>query len=58
VSGYVAGNIGISVIAGLVAYITLTLLGVGFAAPLAVIVGVFDLLRSSAPRSPRSSLGS
>jgi predicted PurR-regulated permease PerM len=44
VSGYVAGNIGISVIAGLVAYITLTLLGVGFAAPLAVIVGVFDLL--------------
>ena len=43
-SGYVAGNIGISVIAGLVAYITLTLLGVGFAAPLAVIVGVFDLL--------------
>ena len=31
-------------IAGLVAYITLTLLGVGFAAPLAVIVGVFDLL--------------
>ena len=43
-SGYVAGNIAISVIAGLVAYITLTLLGVGFAAPLAVIVGVFDLL--------------
>lgn len=44
VSGCVAGNIAISVIAGLVAYITLTLLGVGFAAPLAVIVGVFDLL--------------
>jgi predicted PurR-regulated permease PerM len=44
VSGYVAGNIGISVVAGLVAYITLTLLGVGFAAPLAVIVGLFDLL--------------
>ena len=43
-SGYVAGNIGISVIAGLVAYITLTLLGVASAAPLAVIVGVFDLL--------------
>ena len=43
-SGYVAGNIGISVIAGLVAYIALTLLGVAFAAPLAVIVGVFDLL--------------
>ena len=44
VSGYVAGNIAISVIAGLVAYIALTLLGVGFAAPLAVVVGVFDLL--------------
>jgi predicted PurR-regulated permease PerM len=44
VSGYVVGNIGISVIAGLVAYIALTLLGVGFAAPLAVLVGVFDLL--------------
>ena len=44
VSGYVAGNIGISVIAGLVAYVALTLLGVAFAAPLAVIVGVFDLL--------------
>jgi predicted PurR-regulated permease PerM len=44
VSGYVVGNIGISVIAGLVAYIALTLLGVPFAAPLAVIVGVFDLL--------------
>lgn len=44
VSGYVAGNIAISVIAGLVAYTTLRLLGVAFAAPLAVIVGVFDLL--------------
>jgi predicted PurR-regulated permease PerM len=44
VSGYVAGNIGISVIAGLVAYVTLRVLGVAFAAPLAVIVGVFDLL--------------
>jgi hypothetical protein len=31
-------------IAELVAYIALTLLGVGFAAPLAVVVGVFDLL--------------
>jgi predicted PurR-regulated permease PerM len=44
VSGYVAGNIAISVIAGLVAYVALTLLGVAFAAPLAVVVGVFDLL--------------
>jgi predicted PurR-regulated permease PerM len=44
VSGYVAGNIGISVIAGLVAYVALTTMGIAFAAPLAVIVGVFDLL--------------
>lgn len=44
VSGYVAGNLAISVIAGLVAYIALSLLGVAFAGPLAVIVGVFDLL--------------
>ncbi|MGZ4305513.1 MAG: AI-2E family transporter [Solirubrobacteraceae bacterium] len=44
VSGYVAGNVGISVIAGLVAYIALTAMGIAFAAPLAVIVGVFDLL--------------
>jgi predicted PurR-regulated permease PerM len=43
-SGYVAGNVGISVIAGLVAYVTLRVLGVAFAAPLAVIVGIFDLL--------------
>jgi len=44
VSGYVAGNIGISVIAGLVAHVALTAMGIAFAAPLAVIVGVFDLL--------------
>ena len=44
VAGYVAGNIAISVIAGLVAYIALTAMGIAFAAPLAVIVGVFDLL--------------
>jgi predicted PurR-regulated permease PerM len=43
-AGYVAGNLAISVIAGLVSYTTLSLLGVGFAAPLAVIVSVFDLL--------------
>ncbi len=44
VSGYVGGNVGISVIAGLVAYTTLRILGVAFAAPLAVLVGLFDLL--------------
>jgi predicted PurR-regulated permease PerM len=44
VSGYVAGNLAISVVAGLVAYTTLSLFGIPFAASLAVIVGVFDLL--------------
>jgi predicted PurR-regulated permease PerM len=44
VSGYVAGNVGISVIAGLAAYAALKVIGVAFAAPLAVLVGVFDLL--------------
>ena len=33
VSGYVVGNFAISIIAGLVAYIALTVLGVAFAAP-------------------------
>jgi predicted PurR-regulated permease PerM len=44
VSGYVAGNIGISLIAGLVAYAALSLLGIAFAVPLALVVGIFDLL--------------
>jgi predicted PurR-regulated permease PerM len=44
VSGYVAGNVAISLIAGLVAYATLKVIGVAFAAPLAVLVAVFDLL--------------
>jgi predicted PurR-regulated permease PerM len=44
VSGYVGGNVAISIIAGLVAYTTLKILGIAFAAPLAVLVGVLDLL--------------
>ena len=44
VSGYVGGNVAISVIAGLIAYTTLSLLGIAFATPLALLVGVFDLL--------------
>lgn len=44
VSGYVAGNIAISVIAGTVAYVALRIMGIAFASPLAVIVAVFDLL--------------
>ena len=44
VSGYVAGNLLISVIAGLVAFVSLTVLGVPFAAPLAVWVALADLI--------------
>ena len=43
-SGYVAGNLAISVIAGLVAYVSLKVLGIGFAAPLAVLVALLDLI--------------
>jgi predicted PurR-regulated permease PerM len=44
VSGYVAGNLLISVIAGTVTFITLTVLGVPFAAPLAIWVAFADLI--------------
>lgn len=44
VAGYVAGNLAISVIAGLVTYVTLLLLGVPFAAPLAVLLAFLDLI--------------
>lgn len=44
VSGYVAGNLFISIIAGLVAWITLELLNVPFAVPLAVLVAFLDLI--------------
>jgi predicted PurR-regulated permease PerM len=44
VSGYVFGNFVISVLAGLVTYITLTILGVPFALPLAILFGFFDLV--------------
>jgi predicted PurR-regulated permease PerM len=44
VSGYVAGNLIISIIAGSVAFVTLTLLGVPFAVPLAVLVAFLDLI--------------
>ena len=44
VSGYVAGNILISIVAGLVAFVSLKLLGVPFAVPLAVLVGFLDLI--------------
>ena len=44
VGGYVAGNVLISVIAGISSYIVMTILGLPFAGPLAVLVGLFDLI--------------
>jgi predicted PurR-regulated permease PerM len=44
ISGYVFGNFVISILAGSVTYLTLTLLDVPFAAPLAVMFGFFDLI--------------
>jgi predicted PurR-regulated permease PerM len=43
-AGYVAGNLLISVIAGLTTYLTLTLLNAPFAAPLAVLMAFLDLI--------------
>jgi predicted PurR-regulated permease PerM len=44
VTGYVAGNLAISVIAGAVALVTMLILNVPFAVPLAVMMGFFDLI--------------
>jgi len=44
ISGYVFGNFVISILAGSVTYVTLTILDVPFAAPLAVLFGFFDLI--------------
>jgi predicted PurR-regulated permease PerM len=44
VTGYVFGNFVISILAGLVTYVTLTILGVPFALPLAILFGFFDLV--------------
>jgi predicted PurR-regulated permease PerM len=44
VAGYVAGNLLISVIAGVSSYIVMTLLNIPFAVPLAVLVAFFDLI--------------
>jgi predicted PurR-regulated permease PerM len=43
-AGYVAGNLVISMIAGLTAYITMRILGVPFAVPLAVLMAFLDLI--------------
>jgi predicted PurR-regulated permease PerM len=44
VSGYVAGALTIAVIAGVATYIVLTILGVPFSGPLAVVAGLFSLI--------------
>ncbi len=44
VVGYVFGNFVISVLAGLVTYLTLVILGIPFAVPLAILFGFFDLV--------------
>jgi predicted PurR-regulated permease PerM len=44
VGGYVAGNLLISLVAGISSYIMMTILGIPFAVPLAVLVGLFDLI--------------
>jgi len=44
IRGYVTGNLLISVIAGIVAYVTLMAVGVPFALPLAVVVAILDLV--------------
>ena len=43
-AGYVAGNLIISVIAGITTYITLSILNVPFAAPLSVLMAFLDLI--------------
>jgi predicted PurR-regulated permease PerM len=44
IRGYVTGNLLISVIAGIVAYVTLVAVGVPYALPLAVLVAILDLV--------------
>src|SRR3954467_1300317 len=44
VGGYVAGNLLISVVAGVLSYIVMRILGIPFAGPLAVLVALLDLI--------------
>lgn len=44
ISGYVAGNMATSILAGVSATIILSILGVPYAIPLGIVVGLFDLL--------------
>jgi predicted PurR-regulated permease PerM len=44
ISGYITGNLAISVICGITTFVVLLLLGVPYAAPLALLVAVLDLI--------------
>jgi predicted PurR-regulated permease PerM len=44
ISGYITGNLAISVICGVITFIVLLLLGMPYAAPLALLVAVLDLI--------------
>jgi predicted PurR-regulated permease PerM len=44
VSGYVTGNLAISVICGVITFVVLLILGMPYAAPLALLVAVLDLI--------------
>jgi len=44
ISGYVQGALAVGFIAGIATFLVLTILGVSFAAPLAVVAGVFSLI--------------
>jgi predicted PurR-regulated permease PerM len=44
ISGYVTGNLAISVICGVVTFVVLLILGMPYAAPLALLVAVLDLI--------------
>ena len=44
ISGYISGNLAISVICGITTFIVLLLLGMPYAAPLALLVAVLDLI--------------
>jgi predicted PurR-regulated permease PerM len=44
ITGYVFGNVVISILAGVVTYVTLSILDVPFAVPLAILFGFFDLV--------------
>ena len=44
ISGYITGNLSISVICGIITFVVLLILGMPYAAPLALLVAVLDLI--------------